>query len=156
MLSPSDLDDFLECEHLTQLELAVVHGEIERPETDNPPVQGLCVTLEHRQVKERFGLEALDPDDPFELDSGNLPHLAKHAPFTAEDALDSWAFGNPLFYPAAEGEPADCLMVARIPGDIVVVPLAAPRSGDPRRCRPIGIYRASPASIARYEEDSRR
>ena len=44
-------------------------------------------------MRERFDLDALDPDDPFELDSGNLPHLAKHAPFTAEDALDAWTFG---------------------------------------------------------------
>jgi hypothetical protein len=42
-------------------------------------------------MRERFDLEALDPDDPFELDSGNLPHLTKHAPLTAEDALDGGA-----------------------------------------------------------------
>ena len=57
-------------------------------------------------MSERFDLEALDPDDPFELDDGNLPHLAKHAPFTAEDAVDAWTFGDPLFYPAAEDGPA--------------------------------------------------
>ncbi|HUK44037.1 MAG TPA: TM0106 family RecB-like putative nuclease [Gaiellaceae bacterium] len=34
--SPSDLNAFLECEHLTQLELAVARGEIERPEAENP------------------------------------------------------------------------------------------------------------------------
>lgn len=53
-------------------------------------------------MRERFDLDALDPDDPFELDSGNLPHLAKHAPFTAEDVVDAWTFGDPLFYPAAD------------------------------------------------------
>ena len=107
-------------------------------------------------MRERFALEALDPDDPFEIDSGNLPHLAKHAPFTAEDALDAWTFGDPLFYPAREDEPADWLMVARIPGTVVVVPLASSRSGDSRKCRPIGVYEASAALIGRYEEDSRR
>jgi uncharacterized protein len=34
--SPSDLNAFLECEHLTQLELAVARGEIGRPQTENP------------------------------------------------------------------------------------------------------------------------
>jgi hypothetical protein len=107
-------------------------------------------------MRERFDLDALDSDDPFELDSGNLPHLAKHTPFTAEDALDAWTFGDPLFYPAAEEGPADWLMVARVPGAIVVVPLAAPRSGVPRNCRPIGIYESSRTFVERYVEDSRR
>jgi hypothetical protein len=107
-------------------------------------------------MRERFDLEALDPDDPFELDSGNLPHLAKHAPFTAEDALDGWAYGEPLFYPAAEEGPADWLMVARVPGAIIVVPLAPSRSGDPRKCRPIGIYEPSRALAERYQTDSRQ
>jgi hypothetical protein len=106
-------------------------------------------------MRERFDLEALDPEDPFEFDNGNLPHLAKHAPFTAEDVLDAWAFGDPLFYPAAEEGPADWLMVARVPGTIVVVPLAPPRSGDPRKCRPIGIYEPSPTLAERYQEDAR-
>jgi hypothetical protein len=80
-------------------------------------------------VTERLDLDALDPDDPFEFDSGNLPRLAKHAPFTAEDVLDAWAFGEPLlFYPSADGGPAGWLMVARVPGAMVVVPLAPPRT----------------------------
>jgi hypothetical protein len=93
---------------------------------------------------------------PVRARRGNIPHLAKHAPFTADDAVDAWTFGQPLFYPAAEDGPADWLMVARIPGAIVVVPLAPPRSGDPRQCRPIGIYEPSHALTRRYEEDSRR
>ena len=47
-------------------------------------------------------------------------------------------------------------MVARLPEGIVVVPLAAARSDDLRKCRPIGIYEPSRALIARYEEDSRQ
>jgi predicted RecB family nuclease len=39
ILSPSDLNDFLECEHLTQLEIAVARDEIERPVTDNPQAE---------------------------------------------------------------------------------------------------------------------
>jgi|ERR671936_2094789 hypothetical protein len=107
-------------------------------------------------MRERFDIEALDPEDPLELDSGNLPHLAKHAPFTAEDVIDAWAFGDPLFYPAAGQGPADWLMVARIPGAIVVVPLAPPRSGDSRKCRPIGIYEPGRAMVERYEKDSQQ
>ena len=36
LFSPSDLNAFLECEHLTQLELAVAAGELERPADENP------------------------------------------------------------------------------------------------------------------------
>ncbi len=36
LFSPSDLNAFLECEHLTQLELRVACHEIERPSVDNP------------------------------------------------------------------------------------------------------------------------
>ena len=106
-------------------------------------------------MRERFDIDALDPDDPFEIDEANLPHLAKHAPFTAEDTLDAWTFGDPLFYPAAEDGPADWLMVARLPESIVLVPLAPARSGDVRKCRPIGIYEPSRTLSTRYEEDSR-
>ena len=36
LFSPSDLNAFLECEHLTELELAVAAGELERPADENP------------------------------------------------------------------------------------------------------------------------
>src|ERR1700694_2152529 len=36
VLSPTDLTGFLECEHLTQLELKAVRGLIERPIRDDP------------------------------------------------------------------------------------------------------------------------
>jgi hypothetical protein len=105
-------------------------------------------------MRERFDLEALDPDAPFELDDGNLPHLAKHAPFAAEDAIDGWTFGNPLFYPAAPDGAADWLMVAQVPGALILVPLAPPTSGDPRQCRPIGVYTPSVDLAQRYRDDS--
>ena len=34
--SPTDLNAFLECEHLTQLSLAVARGELEKPTEENP------------------------------------------------------------------------------------------------------------------------
>jgi uncharacterized protein len=36
VFSPSDLNGFLECEHLTALELAVARGQLVRPERDDP------------------------------------------------------------------------------------------------------------------------
>jgi predicted RecB family nuclease len=38
-LSPSHLNDFLECEHLTALELAVARGELARPQRDDAQAQ---------------------------------------------------------------------------------------------------------------------
>src|SRR3954454_7588029 len=35
-LSPSDLNSFLECEHLVALELQVARGDLDRPRVDNP------------------------------------------------------------------------------------------------------------------------
>src|SRR3982751_2183709 len=39
LFSPSDLNAFLECEHLTQLELAVARHELERPADENPQAE---------------------------------------------------------------------------------------------------------------------
>src|SRR5205814_3273381 len=39
LFSPSDLNAFLECEHLTQLELAVARGEIARSGDANPQAE---------------------------------------------------------------------------------------------------------------------
>jgi predicted RecB family nuclease len=36
LFSPSDLNAFLECEHLTQLELAIARHELDRPADENP------------------------------------------------------------------------------------------------------------------------
>jgi predicted RecB family nuclease len=38
-LSPSDLNSFLECEHLVALELRVARGDLERPHVDNPQAE---------------------------------------------------------------------------------------------------------------------
>lgn len=109
-----------------------------------------------RVSRARLALERLDERDPFELDAGNIPHLAKHAPFTHEHLREALLFGEPLFYPAAEAGEADWLMVAELAGEgVVMVPLAPAVSGDVRRCRPIGIYRAGPALAGRYRRDAR-
>src|SRR5437868_6922606 len=48
IVSPSDLTGFLECEHLTQQELAAARGEIERPERKDPEFEVLTKRgLEH-------------------------------------------------------------------------------------------------------------
>src|SRR4051812_32471370 len=39
LFSPSDLNAFLECEHLTQLELEVTRGELQRPADENPQAE---------------------------------------------------------------------------------------------------------------------
>src|SRR2546423_1922989 len=56
IVSPSDLTGFLECEHLTQQELAAARGEIARPERDDPVLD----MLSRRGVEhERRYLEGL-------------------------------------------------------------------------------------------------
>jgi len=98
----------------------------------------------------RFDPDRLDPDDPFEIDDGNRPHLYKHLPRPAgrfvvvgiEDILDLYHYGNALFFPTDIG-PAEWKMMGEVPGLILVVPLAPPNSGDATKCRPIGLYEAS-------------
>lgn len=92
----------------------------------------------------------LDEADPFEIDADNAPHLAKHGPFDVDHLYDAWAFGSPAFFPAQPGGAAAWLMVAEVPGDLIVVPLARARSGEPKKCRPIGLYRPNAALLAQY------
>src|SRR6202035_4884963 len=48
IVSPSDLTGFLECEHLTQQELAAARGEVARPKRDDPMLDMLSRRgLEH-------------------------------------------------------------------------------------------------------------
>jgi hypothetical protein len=68
----------------------------------------------------------------------------------AEDIHDVWA-SDPLFYPAKP--PAHWLMCAEVGGQVLVVPLAPSRGGDPHRCRPIGCYQAAAALATRYRRD---
>jgi hypothetical protein len=66
------------------------------------------------------------------------------------DILDAYLYGDPTFYEAVEEGAADWLMVGSVPGLVICVPLAPPRSGDVRRCRPIGIYQPSAKDRIRY------
>ena len=94
-------------------------------------------------------LDQLDDDDPFEIE-GQAAHLFKHPRLGIADLREMWV-SAPLFYPAKP--PAHWLMVAEIAGAVLVAPLAPPRSGDPRKCRPIGCYRAGEPLARTYRED---
>lgn len=106
-----------------------------------------CNTLGN--VAERFELDLLDDDDPFEIDA-QAAHLFKHPRLGIEDVREVWA-SDPMFYPAKP--PAHWLMVAEIAGNVLMVPLAPPRDGNPTRCRPIGCYRASKQLADQYRRD---
>ena len=47
----------------------------------------------------------------------------------------------------------DRLMVAEIDGNVLMVPLAPARDGNPTRCRPIGCYQASKQLADQYRRD---
>jgi uncharacterized protein len=58
IVSPTDLTGFLECEHLTQLELAAARGELKRPEREDPELELLARRgLEH-ETQHLEGLRA--------------------------------------------------------------------------------------------------
>jgi hypothetical protein len=99
--------------------------------------------------EERLDLDLLDEEDPFEIDT-QAAHLFKHPNLGIDDIDDVWA-SSPLFYLARP--PAHWLMCGEVAGQVLVVPLAPARSGDPRRCRPIGCYEASAALAAQYRKD---
>lgn len=86
-----------------------------------------------------LNIEDIDQDDPFEFDRWNMSHLAKHALYTYEDVYDAF-FDNPIFVDAPH-EPALWLMIAAVPGDIVIVSLM--RADRAEQLRPIGIYSAN-------------
>jgi hypothetical protein len=100
-------------------------------------------------VAERFDFDLVGEDDPFEIDD-QAAHLFKHPHLGLEDVYEIWR-SDPLFYPAKP--PAHWLMVAEVAGRVLVVPLASPDSGEPRKCRPIGCYEAAAHLAARYRED---
>lgn len=97
---------------------------------------------------ELFDIDVLDDEDPFEIEE-QAAHLFKHAPYGIDDIYEVWE-SEPIFYPARP--PADWLMVAEVTGDVLVVPLAKPDSGDPSKCRPIGCYQAAEHLADQYRE----
>lgn len=113
-------------------------------------------------MKKRFDPNDLDPEDPFEIDSGNRPHLYKHLPTGSghyvavgeEELLDLYIADDPLFYPGRDEDPADWLMVGEVPELVLVVPLAPPNAPDARKCRPISIFSAGEAQRSTYRRDA--
>ncbi len=67
---------------------------------------------------ERFDLDLLDEEDPFEIDT-QATHLFKHPHLGIDDIDDVWA-SDPLFYPAKP--PAHWLMCAEAGGRVLVAP----------------------------------
>jgi len=109
-----------------------------------------------------FDPNNLDPEDPFELDDGNRPHLCGHPPYSEADLRDIFE-SDAMFYPTGEGEEplpdgrrrAQWLMVGQPPGEEpLLVPLAAPNSGDPTKARPISIYPAIGLTKTLYLRDT--
>lgn len=66
---------------------------------------------------ERFDVDDLDEDWPFEIDQ-QASHLFKHPGLGLDDISDVWA-SEPLFYPARP--PAHWLMVAAVAGRVLTV-----------------------------------
>lgn len=100
-------------------------------------------------MPDRFDIDLLDDDDPFEIDD-QAAHLFKHAALGIEDIYEVWE-SDPVFYPAKG--PADWLMVGEVAQHVLVVPLARPRAFNPTRCRPIGCYQAADHLARRYRAD---
>jgi hypothetical protein len=99
--------------------------------------------------------DLLDDDAPFEIDDDNgpiSPSTPRTPPPTSPPPGPTPGSSSSSPPPTA----ADWLLVARLPGGVVVqVPLAPPRSGGWRTCRPVGIYQASAAVTRRYHEENR-
>lgn len=74
-----------------------------------------------------------------------------------EDLYDMYLVGNPLFYPPPPGNEGDAhwIMYAEVPGIVLAAPLAPPRSSNPAKCRPIGLYAANKEMRTRYLSDSK-
>src|SRR5205807_7532594 len=78
IVSPSDLTGFLECEHLTQQELAAARGEIARPERDDPVLdmlsrRGLEHEGRHLASFKAMGLRVVE----FPFPEGTIANLEK-------------------------------------------------------------------------------
>jgi hypothetical protein len=111
-------------------------------------------------MRDRFEIDLLDPDDPFEINGGNRPHLFKHLPAVSgryvavgiEEILDVYLFGDPMYEPGHEEGKADWIMIGESPGVVLKIPLAPPNEPDPSRCRPIGLDGATDEETRRHRE----
>lgn len=72
---------------------AFLNGRVDAPEA--AAVSG-CITMV--RMPERFDLDLLDDEDPFEIDA-QAAHLFKHPRLGIEDVMEAWQ-SDPLFYPA--------------------------------------------------------
>ncbi|MDQ3874441.1 MAG: TM0106 family RecB-like putative nuclease, partial [Actinomycetota bacterium] len=82
LLSPSDVDNYLECAHLTRLELAVARGELERPVRENPPAdliarKGDEHEARHLQMLRDRGMEVVTIGHSSEDDDWDLETAAR-------------------------------------------------------------------------------
>lgn len=103
-------------------------------------------------ARDRFDYEALDEEDPFEVDRQRT-HLFKHEGLDLSDISEVWT-DNPIFYPGRDDGPADWLVVGEVTGDTVLVPLAP--GSAPNKARPIGVYKITGGNLDKsYKEDSR-
>ena len=90
----------------------------------------VCRLLYYTLVVDRFDVDALDEDWPFDIDR-QASHLFKHPGLGVDDIGDVWA-SEPLFYPAKP--PAHWLMVAEVvPSDWVLPRRRIPRPPLPGR-----------------------
>jgi len=63
----------------------------------------MCYSVTHPMERERFDPDRLNPEEPFEIDERNRPHLYKHMPnlegrsvrVGEEDLLDLWIADEP-------------------------------------------------------------
>ena len=65
--------------------------------TDRRELVSVCITMT-RVADDRFDLDLLDNEDPFEIDA-QAAHLFKHPRLGIEDIREVWA-SDPMFYPA--------------------------------------------------------
>ena len=84
LFSPSDLNHFLECEHLTALDLAVVRGELARPALDDPQRELIARKGDEHEARFLASLRAADKsiatielgDGSWDLERGAADTLA--------------------------------------------------------------------------------
>lgn len=112
----------------------------------------------------RFDYTLLRPENPFEIDNGNRPHLYKHLPTDnsgqyirvgVDDICEAYLDGCPRFYEADEQGDAHWLMLAYVPGLVICVPVLPAHSGKVSECRPIGLYKTAAGMRTRYLRDIR-
>ncbi len=107
--------------------------------------------IRRRESPDIIAIDLLDPENPFEIDDQNA-HLFKHPFLGVDDALDVY-HADPEFYEDDSEGRAEWLMVAEVPGRILVVPLAPPNYSGFTKMRPIGVFDASADLVARYRTD---